>query len=77
MEEKIEYGITQDEDESKGQIIKNGQIEVYTNDMTAGAYYKTRQQIKQFYEAIEVSKEFNVDYEYNKQNEQIELLVPV
>lgn len=57
--------------------VKNGKVIVDTDSDVIRQYQRYNDRIKQFYEAVEISKEFNTEYDYNKQTEEIELPIQI
>ena len=53
----------------------NGRVIINTDSEVVRQYHKYDSRIKQFYEATELAKEFNTEFEYNKETEKIELQV--
>ena len=57
--------------------IKNGCLMVRCDDMCKSRYEPLLQRMKQFYGAVELSNAFNTDFEYDTNEEKIELMIPV
>jgi len=53
----------------------DNEIVINTDSDNLSEYRAYQNRIKQFYEATEISKEFNTEYDYNKETEKIEMKI--